>query len=311
MQPKHLDKFFHASTLRPFLTQPTQQEMVAGWPVLAPLPQGLGILEGPWALFKQHEVVKRIKHILLLLKAAFMASQHPLVGKDLNMKRIGFQDQLASGLLDGHRVAIGFIGHLAVAIEVDLAGDTAVKRPLGQRKQERLLALPGLPNAHRLSINHAHIIAQALLQHLLIQFFERDYTRHGHEKISATKPNRSLNASLLMPLRRGTEMGVEEVVTAKGDERTLFFPNASLHQRLDSGRQIVIAQAMRNASKELEGAHRPVEERFLLLSWKRHDKRPARVGQMHHEDLHLLLHSGQNDLCFSPVDLGVLSRLKF
>src|SRR6266566_3391460 len=114
-------------------------------------------------------------------------------------------------------------------------------------------------------------------------------------------------------LQRGlllsTEMGVEQVVTAKGDERTLFFPNASLHQRLDSGRQIVIAQAMRNASKELEGAHMPVEERFLLLSWKRHDKRPARVGQMHHEDLHLLLLAFQNDLCFSPVDLGVLSRL--
>src|SRR5205085_1315432 len=311
MQPKHLDKFFHASTLRPFLTQPTQQEMVAGWPVLPPLPQGLGIIEGPWALFKQHEVVKRIKHILLLLKAAFMASQHPLVGKDLNMKRIGFEDQLASGLLDGHGVTIGFIGHLAVAIEVDLAGDTAVKRPLGQRKQERLLALPGLPNAHRLSINHAHIIAQTLLQHLLIQLLKGGRARHGHEKISATKPNRSLNTSLFMPLCRGTEMGVEEVVTAKGDERTLFFPNASRNPRLDSGRQIVIAQAMRNASKELEGAHMPVEERFLLLSWKRHDKRPARVAQMHHEDLHLLLLAFQNDLCFSPVDLGVLSRLKF
>src|SRR5712664_1225207 len=37
MQPKHLDKFFHASALRPLLTQPTQQEMVAGWPVLPPL----------------------------------------------------------------------------------------------------------------------------------------------------------------------------------------------------------------------------------------------------------------------------------
>src|SRR6266496_665500 len=114
-----------------------------------------------------------------------------------------------------------------------------------------------------------------------------------------------------MPLCRGTEMRVEEVVTAKGDERTLFFPNASLHQRLDGSRKIVITQTMRNASKELEGAHMPIEERFLLLSWKRHDKRPARVGQMHHEDLHLLLHSCQNDLGFSPVDLGVLSRLKF
>src|SRR5436305_3953692 len=147
-----------------------------------------------------------------------MASQHPLVGKDLNMKRIGFQNQLASGLLDGHRVAIGFIGHLAVAIEVDLARDTAIKRPLGQRTQERLLDLPGLPNAYRLSIHHPDVIAQALLQHLLIQLLKGGRASHGHEKIAATKPNRSLNASLLMPLRGGTEMGVEEVVAAEGNE---------------------------------------------------------------------------------------------
>src|SRR5258708_31034743 len=113
-------------------------------------------------------------------------------------------------------------------------------------------------------------------------------------------------------LQRGlllsTEMGVEEVVAAEGNERTLFFSNASLHQRLDGGRQIVITQTMRNASKEFEGAHMPIEERFLLLSWKRHDKRPARVGQMHHEDLHLLLHSCQNHLRFSPIDLRILPR---
>src|SRR6266567_3369552 len=142
VQPKHLNKFFHASALRPLFTQPTQQEMVGCRPVLPPLAQGLGILQRSWALFKQEQVVQGIKHILLLPKAAVMASQHPLRGKDLDMKRIGFQDQLASGLFDGHRVAIGLIRHLAVAIEMNLTGYAAIKRPLGQWTQKRLLALP-------------------------------------------------------------------------------------------------------------------------------------------------------------------------
>src|ERR1700736_1984168 len=124
--------------------------MVAGWPVLPPLPQGFGILQRSWALFKQEQVVQWIKHVLLLPKAAFMASQHPLRGSDLDMERIGFQDQLASGLFDGHRVAIGFIGHLAVSIQMNLTGHTAVKRSLGQRTQKRLLTLPGLSNTDRL-----------------------------------------------------------------------------------------------------------------------------------------------------------------
>src|SRR5215470_846119 len=285
--------------------------MVAGRPVLPPLPQGFGILQRSWALFKQEQVVQGIKHILLLPKAAFMASQHPLRGKDLDMKRIGFQDQLASGLFDGHGVAIGLIRHLAVAIEMNLTGYAAVKRPLGQRTQKRLLALPCQSNADRLPIDHSHIIAQALLQHVLVQLLKGSHTRHGHEKISATKPHRPLYTSLLMPLVRGTEMGVEEVVTAKGDECALLFSDASLHQRLDGSGKIVITQTMRNASKELEGADMPVEERFLLLRWKGHDKRPARVAQMHDEDLHLLLYSCQNDLRFSPVDLAILSRLEF
>jgi hypothetical protein len=55
----------------------------------------------------------------------------------------------------------------------------------------------------------------------------------------------------------------------------LLFAEAPLHERLEGGGKVVIAEAMRNASKELEGAHMPVEEGFLLLSRKGHDKGPA------------------------------------
>src|SRR6266567_4627371 len=285
--------------------------MVALRPILPPLPQGFGVLQRSWTPLKQEQVVQGIQHVLLLPKAAFMVSQHPLGGSDLDMERIGFQDQLASGLFDGHRVAIGLIGHLAVSIEMNLTGHTAVKRPLGQRTQKRLLALPSLSNADGLPINHAHVIAKAMLQYLLIQFLEGGHARHGHQIISPAKPHRPLHTTLLMPLRRGTKMGVEEVVTAKGDEGALFFSDAPLYQRLDSGGKIVITQAMRDASKELEGTHVPVEEGFLLLRGKGHDKRPARVGQMHHEELYLLLLAFEDDLRLSPIHLGILSRLKF
>src|SRR6266487_103119 len=193
---------------------------------------------------------------------------------------------------------------------MNLTGHTAVKRSLGQRTQKRLLVLPGLSNTGCLPINHTHIITQAVFQELLVQFRVRGDTRHGHQIISATKPHRPLHTALLMPLRRSTEVRVEEVVTTKGDEGALLFSDTPLHQRFNGCSQIVITEAMRNASKELEGAHMPVEEGFWLLRGKGHDKRPARVGQMHDEDLHRRSLAFENDLCFSPVDLRVLTRLK-
>ncbi len=58
-------------------------------------------------------------------------------------------------------------------------------------------------------------------------------------------------------------MGVEEVMTTKSNEGALFFPDTSLHQWLDCAGKIVIADACRNAPKEREAAHMPVEEGFL------------------------------------------------
>src|SRR6266566_3815157 len=230
MQPKHLDKFFHASTLRPVLTQPMQQEMVAGWPVLPPL------LAPAWH-------TRRCLDAVQATRGSEADQTHPAFAQSSvhgepaprGWKGSPHETDRLSGparFWPARRAQSSDWFHRSPgtrAIEVNHSCHTTVKRPLGQRTQERLLALPGLPNAHGLSINHADIIAQTLLQPLLIQLFKGGHTRYGHEKISATKPNRSLNTSLLMPLCRGTEMRVEEGVTAKGDERTLFFPNASLH----------------------------------------------------------------------------------
>src|SRR5438034_18336 len=74
-----------------------------------------------------------------------------------------------------------------------------------------------------------------------------------------------------MSLGRSTEMGVEEVVATKGNESPLLLPDMAQHQWLDRSSQIVIAEPMRHASKEVEGTHMPVEEGFLLLSRKSHE----------------------------------------
>ena len=67
-------------------------------------------------------------------------------------------------------------------------------------------------------------------------------------------------------------MGLEEVMSAKGDEGTLLLANASMDQRFEGCGQIVITETMRDASEELEGLHMSVEEGFLLLSRKGHHK---------------------------------------
>src|SRR6266699_3192970 len=141
-------------------------------------------------LFHQPEIVQRVEHILLPPVAACMPSQQGSFKQDLHLKRIRFQRQFRPGLFRGDRVAIGFVGHLAVAIEVRLARDAALKRPRWQWTQVGLFFLPGLPNTDRLAMDHPHIVASAGCQQVAIEFLKRGHARHGHEKISTTKPHR-------------------------------------------------------------------------------------------------------------------------
>src|SRR5258708_2221203 len=119
-----------------------------------------------------------------------MPSKQGSFKQDLTFKRIRFQRQFLPRLFRGDRVAIGFVGHLAVAIEVGLARDAACKRPRWQWTQVRLFFLPGLSNTDRLAMDHPHIVASAGGQQVAIEFLKGGHARHGHEKISPTKPHR-------------------------------------------------------------------------------------------------------------------------
>ncbi len=110
-----------------------------------------------------------------------MTREQSLVGMDLDMDQIGFEHQFAPGFFDGDRVAIGFIGDLTVAIEMHQPDHATVKRSLGQRAQIGLLAPKCFSNAHRLSINHAHIVAQTLLHELLIELLKGSHTWYGQK----------------------------------------------------------------------------------------------------------------------------------
>lgn len=79
-------------------------------------------------------------------------------------------------------------------------------------------------------------------------------------------------------LQRGlllsTEMRLKQVMAAERDEGAVFEPIPTplvlIECQLDRCRQVIVANACRNASKVLECLHMRVEEAFLLLGWKAH-----------------------------------------
>ena len=92
---------------------------------------------------------------------------------------------------------------------------------------------------------------------------------------------------------RGTEMGGEEVMRAKGHEGSNLAPRAPCFSRflkteLDGSPQVVVADPVGNSPKMLKCLKMPPEETFLLLCRKRHHKRPAGVAQSHEKHLHCL-----------------------
>jgi hypothetical protein len=58
MQTQHADKLLHStSPLWPFLAQESYHLVVTLGPVLAPLPHGSGVVEGPRSLFQQGKIM--------------------------------------------------------------------------------------------------------------------------------------------------------------------------------------------------------------------------------------------------------------
>src|SRR5438046_1101484 len=70
MQLQNTDKLLHPSSFRPFLFEDSKHTMVGLRPLFAPAFHRCGVVKGTWSLFKQGEVVQRIKNILLFLIAS-------------------------------------------------------------------------------------------------------------------------------------------------------------------------------------------------------------------------------------------------
>src|SRR6266487_2900617 len=181
----------HSLTPRPVfpgLAQLVQESMGGFWPIWPPLASGTSILKGSWTLFEQPERVQRVEHILLARVTACMPSQQGSFTQNLYLKRRGFEGQFLPRLFRRDPVAIGFVGHLTVAVQMHLASDTALKRPRGEGTQVGLFFLPGLPNTHRLAMDYPHIVAPTRCQQMAIELLKGGHARHGHEEISAAQP---------------------------------------------------------------------------------------------------------------------------
>src|SRR5258706_10456119 len=90
-----------------------------------------------------------------------------------------------------------------------------------------------------------------------------------------------------------TKMGLEEVMTPKGNEGPHFLPRTpafarAFQRKFDGGSQVVVTDAMWNASEMLECLQMSIQKTLLSLGRKGHRKRPARVAQAHQEELHFL-----------------------
>jgi len=107
MQAQHAQELAHATAIRTTLAQSLMQRIVGRWPGGAPLPHGLGMLKGTWALQQQRQVMLGLANILVLLVAARMA------GNDTRF--IGYQHlDLEGKRTHGHRVfmrRISFTGN--------------------------------------------------------------------------------------------------------------------------------------------------------------------------------------------------------
>ena len=113
-----------------------------------------------------------------------------------------------------------------------------------------------------------------------------------------------------MPLGRGAVATLEQVIAAKGFEHILFLAVVAFQHSKYGRLQVIIRDSPWHTPKEIASLDVALEEGFLLLERKGHHEPGFRVVQPHHEYLHHHPHPANLRLRFSPIYLGILSRLK-
>src|SRR6266704_4566769 len=266
-------------------------------------------------LLKKREIMQRIENILLFAIASGMACK--LVSffiKDVNEKRIRFECHLTAGFGNWHRVAVGFIHGLTVWIKPNCYQFTAVIIKRRQWVKQGLLLFPCLTNRHRLPVDMPFIILHTSLKKQLVQLLKRCSFGNRHQIVSASKPNPAFYLTFLPTGARRAEMGLKQIVGAKGHKGAVFYPLSFfaflLHCQLHRSREVIIANADRNPAKVFECLHMTKQEAFLPLGRKGHHERAARIAQPQHKELDYLPDTANNGNCFPPVALRVLSRFK-
>src|SRR5918912_4106567 len=119
-----------------------------------------------------------------------------------------------------------------------------------------------------------------------------------------------LDLAFLMALIGGAEIAGKQVVAAEGGERLLLDARPSSEDWLDSGGQVIVAEPLWHAAKEVKGLHMALEESLLALCLSGHGEGAARVAQPHHKQLHRDALACQDNHGLTPVDLSILARVK-
>src|SRR5262249_27799938 len=135
--------------------------------------------------------------------------------------------------------------------------------------------LPCIPDGMGLACNPAQVFFEAACKELLVEIFERSTLWGRNQKVATAVANARLDLPLLVSLTDRAEMRGEEVVTAKSHKGSNLLSCTHCSACLLKGQfygcsQIIVADAVGNSSKVLEGLHVCPLEAFLFLGGEGH-----------------------------------------
>ena len=145
---------------------------------------------------------------------------------------------------------------------------------------------------------------------MVVQLGKRRHLRHGRHEIAAGIPHVALHPAFLVRLTDIAVVAVEQVVAPEGDEGFLLLPVVPLQDPEHGRLEVVVADAVGDATKEVKRLDMAFQEGFLLLHREGHGEAHPRVVQPHHKQLHGLPDPTDLGDRFGPVHLGVLPRVE-
>ena len=249
-----------------------------------PTPVDVRVVQRRRTPAQRYQIVQRIEHLVARFVAPPVAGNHPPFRHHLHPIDVALDRHRFKGPAARHAVPHLVEMHQLVLVHFPRLHHARIKGVPGQRQRCLSILLEQLADRLLRAVAIPLLLGQATFQQIRVQLVEVLHLRNRRRPATLKRLDPVLHVRLLIATGRHAKQRIEHVVTRQRSITRMQPALATDQQFRDNRLRVVPPDFSRHATKILQAANNPLEDRFGSLGRQGQRKRVVRVRP--HQDQH-------------------------